>query len=84
MITFETAWGFSGDIMYKLSEKYPDVVEVKELCQMLGGISKKLAYRLLANGEIFSVRVGRSYKIPKMSVIAYLTGNVLSDKNKTA
>ena len=65
-------------------EKYPDVVEVKELCQMLGGISKKLAYRLLANGEIFSVRVGRSYKIPKMSVIAYLTGNVLSDKNKTA
>ena len=51
---------------------------------MLGGISKKLAYRLLANGEIFSVRVGRSYKIPKMSVIAYLTGNVLSDKNKTA
>ena len=65
-------------------EKYPDVVEVKELCQMLGGISKKLAYRLLANGEIFSVRVGRSYKIPKMSVIAQLTGNVLSDKNKTA
>ena len=65
-------------------EKYPDVVEFKELCQMLGGISKKLAYRLLANGEIFSVRVGRSYKIPKMSVIAYLTGNVLSDKNKTA
>ena len=65
-------------------EKYPDVVEVKELCQMLGGISKKLAYRLLANGEIFSVRVGRSYKIPKMSVIAYLKGNVLSDKNKTA
>ena len=65
-------------------EKYPDVVEVKELCQMLGGISKKLAYRLLANGEIFSVSVGRSYKIPMMSVIAYLTGNVLSDKNKTA
>ena len=65
-------------------EKYPDVVEVKELCQMLGGISKKLAYRLLANGEIFSVRVGRSQKIPKMGVIAYLTGNVLSDKNKTA
>lgn len=65
-------------------EKYPDVVEVKELCQILGGISKKLAYRSLANGEIFSVRVGRSYKIPKVSVIAYLTGHVLSDKDKTA
>ena len=65
-------------------EKYPDVVEVKELCQMLGGISKKLAYRLLADGDILSVRVGRSYKIPKVSVIAYLTGYVLFGKNRTA
>ncbi len=65
-------------------EKYPDVVSVTELCKMLGGISKKLAYKMLANGEIFSVRVGRSYKIPKVRVIAYLTGNKLSDKNKTA
>lgn len=65
-------------------EKYPDVVEVKELCQMLGGISKKLAYRLLANGDIFSVRVGRTYKVPKVSVIAYMTGKSLSGKSKSA
>jgi len=65
-------------------EKYPDVVEVKDLCKMLGGISKKMAYRLLADGEIFSVRVGRSYKITKVSVIAYLTGKSLSDKSKSA
>ena len=32
-----------------LFENYPDVVEVDELCQMLGGISKKLAYQLLAS-----------------------------------
>ena len=51
---------------------------------MLGGISKKLAYRLLADGDILSVRVGRSYKIPKVSVIAYLTGYVLFGKNRTA
>lgn len=65
-------------------EKYPDVIEVKELCQMLGGISKKLAYRLLANGDIFSVRVGRTYKVPKVSVIAYMTGKSLSNKSKSA
>jgi len=65
-------------------EMYPDVVEVKDLCKMLGGISKKLAYRLLAYSDIFSVRVGRSYKIPKVSVIAYLTGKPLSDKSKSA
>ena len=54
-------------------EDYPDVVDVDGLCKMLGGISRKLAYRLLINQEIKSVRIGRSYKIPKISVIEYLT-----------
>lgn len=53
--------------------EYPDVVDIDDLCKMLGGISKKLAYRLLADQEIRSVRIGRSYKIPKVSVIEYLT-----------
>lgn len=54
--------------------KYPDVVEVNQLREMLGGISRKLAYRLLADNEIRSVRVGRTYKIPKACVIEYLLG----------
>ena len=54
--------------------EYPDVVEVDDLRKMLGGISKKLAYRLLAEQEIHSVRVGRTYKIPKLCVIEYLLG----------
>lgn len=65
-------------------EKYPDVVSVPELCKMLGGISKKLAYKMLANGDIYSVKVGRSYKIPKISVINYLTEKPLLDQNKGA
>ena len=55
-------------------ENYPDVVEVDDLLKMLGGISKKLAYRLLSDQEIRSVRVGRAYKIPKICVIEYLLG----------
>lgn len=55
-------------------ENYPDVVEVDDLRKMLGGISRKLAYRLLADQEIHSVRVGRAYKIPKVCVIEYLLG----------
>lgn len=54
-------------------EEYPDVVEVNDLCRMLGGISRKLAYRLLTTQEIKSVRIGRTYKIPKACVIEYLT-----------
>lgn len=58
-------------------DEYPDIVEVELLCKMLGGISKKLAYRLLSENEIHSVRVGRSYKIPKVCIIDYLIGESL-------
>lgn len=53
-------------------EKYPDVVEVNQLREMLGGISRKLAYKLLSEKEIHSVRIGRTYKIPKSCIIEYL------------
>ena len=52
---------------------YPDVVNIKELQIMLGGISKKLAYQLLRNNIIKSIKIGRQYKIAKADVILYLT-----------
>ena len=62
-------------------ENYPDVVEVDDLRKMLGGISRKLAYRLLSDQEIRSVRVGRTYKIPKICVIEYLMGEEMCHIN---
>ena len=62
-------------------ENYPDVVEVDDLRKMLGGISKKLAYRVLSDQEIRSVRVGRTYKIPKICVIEYLMGEEMCHIN---
>ena len=62
-------------------ENYPDVVEVDDLRKMLGGISKTLAYRLLSDPEIRSVRVGRTYKIPKICVIEYLMGEEMCHIN---
>ena len=53
-------------------EEYQDVVGVDDLCVMLNGISRKLAYKLLKNGDIQSIRVGREYKIPKINVAEYL------------
>ncbi|MBP3684984.1 MAG: helix-turn-helix domain-containing protein [Oscillospiraceae bacterium] len=55
-------------------DKYPEVVEVDDLRKMLGGISRKLAYKLLADKEIQAVKVGRTYKIPKVCIIEYLMG----------
>ena len=51
---------------------YPDVVTVEQMCEMLGGISIKTGYRLLKNGTIKSVVVGRRYRIPKLYIFEYL------------
>ena len=59
-------------------QNYPDVVDVDNLSLMLG-VSKKTAYRLVANGNISAVKVGRSYKIPKAFIVQYLVGNNHAD-----
>ena len=50
---------------------YKDVVTVKQLAEMLG-IGITLAYRLVKQKTIQSIKVGREYKIPKHWVINYL------------
>lgn len=58
---------------YKLLfSDFPDVVNIAEMCQMLGGISKKTGYRLLKQGNIKYFRIGRSYRIPKINILKYL------------
>ena len=52
-------------------KKYPDVVSVEILQEMLG-ICHKNAYLLVKENKIRSARVGRSYKIPKLCVVEYL------------
>jgi excisionase family DNA binding protein len=37
-------------------------------------ISKMSAYRLVRSGELESIRVGRSYRIPEQAVIRYMRG----------
>jgi len=53
-------------------QNYPDVVEVKDLRAMLGGIKAKDARQLLQAGKIKSFLIGRKYQIPKECVIDYL------------
>ena len=64
---------YSQKYFKSMFKNYPDVVNVKELQSMLGGISKKLAYNLLRNNIIKSIKIGRQYKIAKADVILYLT-----------
>lgn len=51
---------------------YPDIVNIVQLKEMLG-IGVNLAYRLVRNQTIPSLKVDREYKIPKRNIIYYLT-----------
>lgn len=51
---------------------YPDIVNFNQMREMLGNIGPTLAYKLLRNGTIKSIKVGRAYKIPKINIINYL------------
>lgn len=60
------------DNYHLMFNNYPDVVDIKQLREMLGvGITK--AYALVNNSIIPSKKIGREYKIPKVMVINYLT-----------
>lgn len=67
--------------LYKMMfPEYPDIVTVKQLREMLG-ISRSLAYKLINDGYIQAVKIGTSLKIPKVSVINFVTEERLEVKN---
>ena len=47
-------------------EEYKDVINVKDLCEILN-IGKNTAYKLLKNNDIPNRRLGKKYIIPKRS-----------------
>ena len=49
----------------EMFREYPDVVNIEQLCEMLGGVSVKAAYQRLHSGEIAFFRIGRGFRIPK-------------------
>lgn len=57
----------------KCFENYPDVVGISQLQEMLS-IGRSLAYRLIKEKTIRSIKSGREYKILKANIIQYLNG----------
>ena len=58
--------------LYKIMlTEYPDILTVKQLRSALG-VSRELAYKLIGDGHIHAVMVGKSYRIPKSRVIKFL------------
>ena len=52
-------------------EDYPDVMDIEQMCQILS-VSTKTGYRLIGEGKICALKIGRSFRIPKVHIKRYL------------
>lgn len=47
---------------------YPDIINIEQMQNMLGGISLTLAYSLIKENKIKAMKIGRQYKITKANI----------------
>ena len=65
----------SQEDMYQIMfREFPDVMNLKEVCKILG-VSTKTGYKLIASGQLHALKVGRSYRVPKIYLFTYLCKN---------
>ena len=75
-------WGqilrtFSGhrisqeDMHLIMFREFPDVLTINEVCKILG-VSTKTGYKLISTGKLHALKVGRSYRVPKVYLFTYL------------
>ena len=64
--------GFNQRDAYRvILRKYPDVMNIEQMCDALK-ISTKTGYKLLHEGKVQAMKIGRSYRIPKAHLFTYL------------
>jgi excisionase family DNA binding protein len=56
-------------------EAYDDLVSIEDFMDMLG-IGRSKAYQLLKKNEVRSIKVGKTYRIPKLCVQEYVIQKV--------
>ena len=57
--------------LYKTVFKdYPDVMDVKQVSHLLD-VSTKTVYKLIRDGSLSSLKVGREFRIPKVELMRY-------------
>jgi len=61
----------SQEIYRTVFKEYPDVLDVKQVSKVLG-VSTKTVYRLLREGTIDSLKIGREFRVPKVNVMRYV------------
>lgn len=59
----------------KMFKDYPDILNVNQMCEILGGISTKTGYKMLHENVIESIRIGKQFKIAKVTLIDFIIKN---------
>lgn len=72
-IVFGGDWIVSSmrDMYRNVFREYPDVMNVKQVSTLLG-VSTKTVYKLLQDGSLLSLKVGREFRVPKINVMKYM------------
>ena len=60
----------ASEIYQSVFKEYPDIMDVKQVGSLLG-VSTKTVYKLIRNGSLSSLKVGREFRIPKVHVMRY-------------
>lgn len=63
--------GSAFSFLVEQKPEYPDVMDIGQMCEALG-VSTKTGYKLLKDGKIEYLKIGRAYRIPKAHILRYL------------
>lgn len=59
------------DVYRIMLKNYPDILDVKQVSEILG-VCSKTVYKLVADGSLPMLKVGRQYRITKVNVLKYM------------
>ena len=69
----------SHNVYSRMFRAYPDALSLKDLSKMFG-VSTKQASKLIHEGKIDAVKIGREYRVAKVNAIRFLLGKEGSQK----
>ena len=59
------------DTYNMMLKEYPDLMDINQMSNALG-VSTKTGYKLIREGKITAMKVGRTYRISKIHLLTYL------------
>ena len=59
------------DLYNVVFKDYPDVMNVKQVSSLLG-VSTKTVYSLIQKGSLPGMKVGREFRVPKMTLMRHM------------